>query len=87
MPEMPPQVVPLQPLPEILQTTTGLAPPVTLALNCTCPPGFTCAELGVTLIVVAALRLTVAVPDWLGAATDVALTVTVGGLGGVLGAV
>jgi hypothetical protein len=81
-----PQVMPLQPLPERLQITRGLAP-LTVAVNCFFAPGLTCAELGVTVMVGAELRLTVAVSDWLGAATEVALTVTAGGLGTVVGAV
>ena len=82
-----PQVIPLQPLPERLQITTVLEVPVTVAVNCFLAPGATVAELGVTVTVGAVLRLTVAVSDWLGAATEVARTVTVGGLGGVAGPV
>ncbi len=82
-----PQVTPLHPEPVTLHNTTVLDVPVTVAVKETCPPSFTCVDVGDTAIVTAAPMPTVAVPDWVGAATEVALTVTAAGLGGVAGAV
>jgi len=77
---MEPHEIPEQPLPEALQITTPLPGP--LAVNCTWPPGFTWGELGETVICeVATAIVTVAVPDRLGAATGMAVIVTVGGAG------
>lgn len=56
-------------------------------MNCTCPPGFTWGKLGEIVSLVAAVMVTVAFADWLGAATDVAVMVTVGGAGTLAGAV
>jgi hypothetical protein len=82
---MEPHVIPEQPLPEALQITTPLPGP--LAVNCTWAPGFTWGELGETVSVGAeATIVAVALADRLGAPTDVAVMVTVGGAGTVVGA-
>lgn len=39
-----PQAFPLHPVPARLQITTLLVVPVTVAVSCTCPPGFTCGN-------------------------------------------
>lgn len=82
-----PHEIPEQPMPESLQTTTPLLGP--LAVNCIWPPGFTSGEAGEMVMPeeTAALIVTAAFADWLGAATAVAVTVTAGGVGTVAGAV
>jgi hypothetical protein len=80
-----PQVMPEQPPPETLHTTTPLCEPV--ALNWTWAPGFTCGAAGEIDNVGVATIVTVAVADSLGSATDVARRVTVAGEGTLDGAV
>ena len=82
---MKPQLIPEQPLPDTPQTTMPLPGP--LAKNCTCAFRFTCGELGVRVSFEALAMVTVALEDALGEATDVAVIVTVAGLGTVPGAV
>jgi hypothetical protein len=83
---MEPHEIPEQPIPVALQITTPLSGP--LAVNCIWPPGFTCGKLGEieSPEAVAAVTVTVALADWLGAATAVAVTVIVGEAGIVAGA-
>ena len=77
---MAPHEIPEQPLPEALQITTPLPGP--LAANCTWPPGFTWGELGeITICEAAATIVAVAVPERVGAATGMAVIVTVAGAG------
>jgi hypothetical protein len=71
-----------------LQTTAVLLVPVTVALNCCCAPVFTCALTGETVIpTMDEVIDTVAVPDIDRLNRDVAVTVTVEGLGAGVGAV
>ena len=48
LPEIVPQVTPVQPLPDMLQVTIWLLVPVTVALNCCVPPVLTWVVDGVT---------------------------------------
>ena len=82
-----PQVSPAHPLPETFQMTALLLVPVTVAVNCCWPPTFTCAVDGETVTVGPDTTVTVAVADLLESATEVAVTVTVGGFGTTEGAV
>ncbi len=81
-----PQAEALQPLPDMLQITNGLEPPLSAAVNCNCAPGFTCAEGGDTLIEAATTSVTVAVAEAEGSAVALALTVIKGDVGSVAGA-
>ena len=72
---MEPHVIPEHPLPETFQTTMPLPGP--LAENCSCAPGLTVGELGLTMSFEAAATIVaVALEDLVGAATDTALMVT-----------
>jgi hypothetical protein len=81
---MEPHAIPEQPLPVTLQTTTPLCP---LALNWIWPPGLICGEPGEIVSVGVETMVICAEPDRLGAATEVAVAVTVGGEGTLAGAV
>jgi hypothetical protein len=72
---MKPQKIPAQPGPDTLQFTT-LLPDGTVAVNCTCPPGFTLVALGETLSANPFTMVTLAALDRLGSATACAETVT-----------
>jgi hypothetical protein len=50
---MVPQAAPLQPTPVTFQVTAVFVVPVTVAVNCRCPPAATWAELGETLTEIA----------------------------------
>jgi hypothetical protein len=84
-----PQEFPTQPVPLTFQVTPVLLVPVTLAENCCCPPTASVARVGVTVTetLTTAWTVTVAVPTTAESASEVALTVTVLGLGTVAGAV
>lgn len=84
-----PQVEPLHPVPESVQRTDVLVLPVTVAENCCCPPVTTRAVDGSTLTETeeADWMTTVAELDFVGSATEVAVTVARDGLGMVAGAV
>src|SRR5271154_4538269 len=86
--EIDPHAVPEQPLPITLHVTAVLVAPVTTALNDCCCPATTPTLAGETETVAfrAAPTKTLALPDWLRSARDVAVTVTIGGFGGVAGA-
>jgi hypothetical protein len=83
---MKPQKIPAQPSPDTLQFTT-LLPDETVAVNCTCPLGFTLVELGEIMSADPFTMVTLATPDRLGSATACAETVTFGDDGTVEGAV
>ena len=61
--------------------------PVTAAVNCCWAPVTTCADVGETVTATGGMTVTVAVADLVLSATEVAVTVTCGGFGTVLGAV
>jgi hypothetical protein len=61
--------------------------PVTVAVNCCCPPVTTCTADGETLTATGGMIVTVALADLVPSATEVAVTVTLAGLGTVPGAV
>ena len=66
--------------------TVLLPVPVTVAVNCCCCDGPNCAVDGDTDTAIGT-TVTVAAPDFVGSACDVAVTVTVAGFGTVVGAV
>ncbi len=86
---MVPQEVPTHPDPLIFHVTAVLFVPVTVAVNCCCPPTASAESVGETLTETlgAAWIVTVAVPDTTTSASEIALTVTVLGVGAVAGAV
>jgi hypothetical protein len=80
-------MVPFAAPPATLQVTAVFVVPVTVAVNCcVCPTGTLIAE-GKTDTLTFCVTMTVAESDFVGSATDVAVTVTWGGEGGVEGAV
>lgn len=85
--EIVPQVAPEQPAPLRLHVTAVSVVPVTVAVNCWVAPTSTCAAPGDMLILTSGTTVTVAVADFVGSATEVAVTVTCGGLGTAVGAV
>jgi hypothetical protein len=85
--EIVPQVAPLQPLPATLHDTAVFDVPVTVAVNCWWPPVSSCAVAGETVTETGGMIVTEAVSDFVGSATEVALTDTWGGLGTADGAV
>ena len=76
-----PQPDPEQPVPLTLQLTAVFSVPVTVALNCWVCPSVTFAEVGEMLTPICAVTVTVALPDLVESAADVAVIVTNGGLG------
>ena len=84
---MVPQVDPVQPVPFKLQVTAVFDVPETVAVNCCLAPSKTCAVAGETVTTIGATTVTIAVPDLVGSACDVAMTATLGGLGMLAGAV
>jgi hypothetical protein len=84
-----PQVVPAQPVPLIVHVTAVLEEPLTVAVNCCCPPMPTWAVVGEIEMLMAPpeVIVTVADPDLVGSETDVAVTATRGGFGALAGAV
>lgn len=85
---MAPHPPPMQPDPLRLHFTEVLLDPVTVAMNCCCAPVLTEAEAGDTdTLTVVAVMVAVVEPEIPGLVTDVAVTVTVAGVGGSAGAV
>ncbi len=84
-----PQVVPAQPDPVIVQVTAVLDEPVTVTVNCWCPPVPIWTEVGEIEIptAVPVVMVTVADPDFVGSDSNVAVTATMGGFGAWAGAV
>ncbi|MGA7767407.1 MAG: hypothetical protein WCA27_14435 [Candidatus Sulfotelmatobacter sp.] len=84
-----PHVSPAQPIPVIVHVTAVLEEPVTVALNCFCALTPTWALVGDMEIATTLpeVIVTVADPDLVGSESKVAVTVTIGGFGGVEGAV
>jgi hypothetical protein len=82
-----PQVAPEQPLPATLHVTVVFDVPVTVAVNCWWPPMRSCAVVGEIFTDTGGMIVTDAVADFVGSATDVAVTDTCGGLGTEDGAV
>lgn len=84
-----PHVLPAQPVPFIAHVTAVLEEPVTTALNCFCVLTPICAVAGDMDIATTTPEaiVTVADADLVGSESKVAFTVTVGGFGGVEGAV
>jgi hypothetical protein len=78
-------VIPEQPAPDTLHTTMLLPGP--LAENWIVPCGLTWGLAGERVSFATATTVTVAEPDWLGSATEVATTLTVGDEGTEEGAV
>ena len=81
-----PQASSLQPLPDMLQMTRVLELPLTVAVNCNWALGFIWAEGGDTLTEAPATNVTVANAEADGSDCAVAFTVTVGGVGKIVGA-
>ena len=81
-----PQVNPEQPAPEILQMTVVLGLLLTVAVNCSWLLMAIWLFAGDTVTEGPEMIVATAVPDWVGAATDVAVTVIVGGFGAAIGA-
>ena len=84
---MVPHAAPLQPEPARLQETLVLEVPVTVAVNCWLLPITTWTESGAMLTETVSLMVTVAWPDLVLSATEVAVIVTWFGEGATLGAV
>jgi hypothetical protein len=82
-----PHADPLQPLPATLHNTPVFDVPSTVAVNCSWPPTNNFAFAGATETVTGGMIVTVPVADFVGSATDVAVTDTVAGLGTADGAV
>jgi hypothetical protein len=76
------------PGPGVLQVAAVLVVPLTVAVSCCVAPSMTVGVLGVTLtMTTGAVMVMVTVSDLLASFTEVAVTVTVAGLGTVSGAV
>jgi len=84
---MVPQAPPLQPAPETDHVTAEFAVPVTVAVNCCCVPVVTLTVAGDTETATGGITVTVALPDFVWSACEVAVTVTVAGFGMIAGAV
>ena len=84
-----PQATPLQPAPEMLQTTAVFVLPLTLAEKCNCPLEATCTFLGETETKTddADCTTSEAEPDLVGLATETAVMVIAETEGTLLGAV
>ena len=82
-----PQLLPEQPAPLTLQVTAVFNEPATLDRNCCVVLNATIAVVGETVTTTGTITVTVALPVVLPSATDVAITVTVAGLGTLPGAV
>lgn len=85
--EIVPQLIPEQPLPLTFQVTLVLDDPPTVALNCCVLPVTTFALPGETLMISEFRIVTIEVVDFVGSATEVAVTATCAGLGTAAGAV
>ena len=79
-------MAPAQPIPLTLHATDALDVPVTVALNCRVNPAITLAFVGETVIATPGRIVTLAEADFVLSAFDVAVTVTLEGLGSVAGA-
>ena len=87
--EIAPQAVPVQPLPESAQVTPLFARSFnTVAYTCCVPPGATVAVMGTTPTEITAVPLIVMVAeaDFVPSEAEVAVSVTLAGLGTVAGA-
>jgi uncharacterized spore protein YtfJ len=84
---MVPHAVPVQPLPLMLQVTAEFVVLATVAVNCRWLPVTTVAVVGEIVTATGATIVTEAVADFVGSATEVALTDTCAGLGTAAGAV
>src|SRR5271156_1451059 len=82
-----PQALPLQPDPVRLQVTPVLLVPVTVAVNCRWSSVTTCTFVGEILTATGGTTVTAALADLLLSPAEVAVTVSVAGLGTALGAV
>ena len=82
-----PQGAPLQPAPLTLQVTDVFVVFPTVTVNCFWSPAATVADVGEMLTVTGKATVTTADPDFVESATNVAFTVTCGGLGTEAGAV
>ena len=82
-----PQPDPVQPRPLTLQATPVFELPVTVAVNCCVFPEITWALVGETFMTMAGRMVTVADADLVVSALEVAVTVTIAGVGAVAGAV
>ena len=82
-----PQAAPAQPVPEILQFTAVFVVPVTVAVNCCLAPGTTLATDGETETATGSTTVTMAEADLVVSACEVAVTLTVAGVGTEVGAV
>jgi hypothetical protein len=84
---MAPQVAPAQPVPETLQFTAVFVVPVTVAVNCCLLPVSKLGAKGETETAIGSTTVTVAKADLLASACEVAVTLTVAGVGTEPGAV
>ena len=84
---MVPHPDPVQPLPATVHVTAVLVAFATVAVNCCVSPVTNWMVFGEMVTVVGRATVTVAEPDWVGSATEVAVTVTCGGVGALAGAV
>ena len=82
-----PQAAPLQPMPATLHDTAVFVVPLTVAENCLLLPMTTWTATGSMLTDIVSLMLTVALPDLVLSATEIAVTLTWFGVGALLGAV
>ena len=82
-----PQVDPVQPLPLMLHVTAVFVALDTVAVNCWVVPVTTLTFAGETDTAIGAITVTEAVPDFVGSATEVAVTNTCAGAGTLDGAV
>jgi len=85
--EIVPQAASLQPLPATLHDTAVFDVPVTVALNCCWFFVTICAVVGEIVTTTGGMIVTEAVADFVGSATEVAVTETCDGLGTAGGAV
>jgi hypothetical protein len=63
-------------LPDTLHETAVFDVPLTVAVNCWCPAGSNCAVVGETVTETGATIVTEAVANFVGSATEVAVTDT-----------
>jgi len=84
-----PQAVPPHPAPDTVQFTAPFELPVTTAENCCWPDWAIVVSTGeiVTPMLPDVPTVTLALPDWVRSARDIATTVTIEGYGAVAGAV
>jgi hypothetical protein len=80
-------VAPLHPFPLTFHDTAVFVVPVTVAANCCFSPTWTCTADGATVTETDGMMVTEAVADFVGSATEVAVTDIWGGLGTADGAV